>query len=238
MENDSIFLIDSENSNDELNIMHISTDPNQIILRSLDIQPLETNQTQKQRKVRVRSRSQSEKLSLGMFRDKNGFFPKKEYLRCKVIRAYKRAIRQAIEKKIPKNKLHEVIISNLESRKAWERFCEHCESDKEYFGEISKTEKGPKTDGKSKRVEESTSKSFNDTYCADFFRPPKVREFYQLFLGVVFSVPTCKILSKKFELSHCQKICIDCHRKWDILKKYLQKDMFVDLGLELEEVNF
>ncbi|OMJ95682.1 hypothetical protein SteCoe_933 [Stentor coeruleus] len=185
---------------------------------------------------RNRSRSRAELKTFDLFKDKNNRQPKKEYVRCGIVRAFKRGMREALEGKTPKSKLHQVIKQNPKSVAAWEVFKQECIDNRHTVFEISKTEEGPNTDGKSKRTKSSESNSYNDTFCKNFFESPLVLNLYQLYCKVVFSVKTCKDLRSKFAIipkKHDDKNCTNCERPWTLFRRYVTLSMLEDIGVQV-----
>ena len=218
-------------------------DPNKIIL-TIEAKLVESMGTNQQTNKKNRSRSRTELEVLPLFKDKNNRPPKKEYLRIKVIRAFKRAMRESLEYKMPFNKLHSVNTKKITSIDAWNAFANFCREHQEHIKNISKTESGPKTDGKTKkRGSLNLTKSHNDTFCKEFFEARLVRILYSKYLDTVFSDISCMILQKKFEYSphsasslSSRKACSEeCEEKWKLFESYLRNDMLKDIGLNQEE---
>lgn len=185
---------------------------------------------------RNRSRSRAELSTFELFKDKNNRQPKKEYVRCGIVRAFKRGMREALKNKTPKSKLHQVISNNSQSVNAWEDFKLECFNNRHSVFNLSKTEEGPNTDGKSKRIKMSASNSYNDAYCKKFFENALVQKLYQMYCSVVFSVKTCKVLRSKFAITpkkHDDKSCTNCERPWNLFEGYVTKSMLEDIGIQV-----
>lgn len=184
-------------------------------------------------------KSLSEIATLSLFFTKRKH-PKKEYLRCKVIRGHKRALRQAFANKIPIATIHKVNILEKSEREAWVKFKDHANLNKNQLFSRSKTENGPITDGVSKRnqqeiISSSIQKSFNDSFCRYYFTQVIIDSF-KLYIDVVFATFEAKNLEKRFEMKCCEENeekvhDSECIEKWETLKKYLIEDMLVDLGI-------
>lgn len=166
--------------------------------------------------------------------------PKKEYIRCKIIRGQKRAIRHSLHKKIPITTIHKVNKDNEDELQAWNEFAKHTNDNNEFFTEMSKTVNGPKTDGAAKRMNNpkepigaEVQKSFNDVFCAQYFNNCLVVENYKLYLDVIFSLMEPENLIKRFDFSCCKsenkKHFTDCNTKWSQLRDYLKEGMLIDL---------
>lgn len=159
--------------------------------------------------------------------------PKKEYLRCKMIRGHKRANRQ-IEKKIfPKRTLN---VYSAKAQSYWDQLTKCFNLHKSVLVEESKTEAGPKTDGKTKRNtgENNIPKSFNEKFCKRYFQPVQVRESYFYYTEYIFSEFEPDVLCKKFKLRCCRapEHSSECLNAWNLLKFYVQKIMLDNLDVE------
>ncbi|CAG9311373.1 unnamed protein product [Blepharisma stoltei] len=159
--------------------------------------------------------------------------PKKEYLRCKMIRGHKRVNRQ-IERGIkPKRTLN---VFSAKAKSYWDQLLKSFNQYKSILSQESKTEAGPKTDGKTKRKGEENDlpKSFNGKFCRKYFEPIEVRESYFYYTEYVFSEFDPDVLCKKFKLRCCRapQHSSECMNSWKLLKFYVQKIMFDNLGIE------
>ena len=166
------------------------------------------------------------------FFTKNLSPPKKEYLRCKVIRSHKRALRQITTSACP----IKIIIFNKENMKAsnlWERFCEIYSENKILLREISQADLNSMP-GREEiwKNHESAAKSFNSKFCKSYFSEMIVRESYHYFTELLFYDLNPEILRRKFDFSCCLKnIHSDsCVEAWRELKKYLQTEVLLDLN--------
>jgi hypothetical protein len=163
--------------------------------------------------------------------------PKKEYLRCKLIRGHKRAIRQIRLEVIPKATIHKFEIEDLKAYSIWILLKKLVLENQTIFSTLSKTEAGPLTDGRAKRLsgsEKSSSKSFNFNFCKDYFSIPIVRESFFHYINLIFVNFNPTILCKKFEFYCCrfELHSIECMEKWNELYKYITQDMIEELTLE------
>ena len=90
-------------------------------------------------------------------------------------------------------------------------------ANKRLFCEVSKTEAGPYTDGKSKRKKSRVriERSFNDAFCKNYFIHDIVRESFYLYTQLIFSEFDLPQLIEKFQFSCCQtkEHDIDCIEK-------------------------
>lgn len=170
-----------------------------------------------------------------MSKAKNAKSPKKEYLRCKLIRGHKRAIRQLTKGIIPSATLHKFDINNSKALSIWERMKKIYGENIQFFVDISKTEAGPKTDGKARRqvISESTQKSFNHKFCSDYFQHECVRESFYYYVLLIFAEFDAALLIEKFQFFCCKDDdhSIKCIDKWMMLKDYITIFMLVELNL-------
>ena len=191
---------------------------------------------------KTRSRSKFEKKTLSLFIDKNNHFPKKEYLRCQIIRGVKRAIRESkVQGKYPTKKLHAIDSKSLASKLAWEQFIDSVRENSDFVSKYSSTQSGPLTDGKSSRkTNQAESKSFNDRFCQHFFSEIIRTSIYSKYLILIFTPFDCKTLQRKFNFrpaGHISKSCSDdCNKRWNLLKEYISLKMIQDLGCYEPEV--
>lgn len=163
--------------------------------------------------------------------------PKKEYIRIKVIRGHKRAIRQLSTNKIPRKTLHGFLPFDESAESGWNGL-KHCYLKYSLaLNSSSLTEKGPITDGKSKRStqhELSSAKSFNNQFCKEYFTPMFVRETFYFYVELLFVGRSPEVLQNKFDMHCCShdEHLIGCELKWMRLKYYFNTVMLQELGLE------
>jgi hypothetical protein len=163
--------------------------------------------------------------------------PKKEYIRCKLIRGHKRAIRQIISDQLPKATIHRFDEENSKAFSLWLMLKQLYLTHQSEFESISKTESGPVTDGRSKRNEDSiksSEKSFNANFCKLYFQSKNVRESFGLYLDLVFSQFEPKALNERFEFYCCRNEIhsVECLEKWVSLMEYLKIEMLAEIGCE------
>lgn len=167
--------------------------------------------------------------------------PKKEYVRCKLIRGHKRAVRQIMAGQKPKTTIHKFNQEDGKSNSIWLLLSQLIERESPIFEDTSKTESGPITDGKSKRSLETSKdsqKSFNGTFCKNYFQHPYIRESFSIYIDLIFSNFDPEVLCEKFEFRCCRgnKHRIECLEKWNKLMNYLKLEMIEELGLLPNEV--
>lgn len=179
----------------------------------------------------------SDKKILSLFdscRKSSHLPPKKEYVRCKLIRGHKRAIRQIINNQIPKTTIHKFPETDAKAQSLWQILKQIYENHSNELDEISKTEAGPITDGKTKREDREakrTEKSFNSKFCEEYFSSSCVRESFSVYLELIFCQFDPSVLCERFEFCCCRakKHCVDCVEKWLVLKDYLKDDMIKEV---------
>lgn len=207
-------------------------------LHTLDIQPLCRRNTMVEvpqnnsKATKNRSLSAVERSLWPLFADKNNHPPRKEYVREKLIRGFKRAIRIGLEGKCPKSKITEVNLKVSQSKDAWNILKGSISADSSLFRIAGKTENGPNTDGKSKRKGKAKEQSYNDSFCKLFFRDQIILNAFMQFVELVFSERDCKILERKFEFRtvfHKANNCNHCEDTWLKLKSYISHQMIADL---------
>lgn len=158
---------------------------------------------------------------------------KKDYLREKVIRGFKRGIRQACEGKLPNaSDLNGFQPSDESSMEKWQTFCAFVRQ-RPMLNIIAQTEKGPKTDGKAfkKDSEEAEYDSFNSQFCKEFFRDPDTRASFDLYIRLLFHNEEENVLTAKFECQARSPIKAEREVAWRQLKSFLCVDVFCELGL-------
>ena len=163
--------------------------------------------------------------------------PKKEYLRCKLIRGHKRAIRQILSNIIPKTTIHKFAPTDVKAHSLWTLMIKIINKDCGLLSKISKTEEGPITDGRAKRSTESlalSEKSFNAAFCKAYFANSNVRESFFQYINLIFVDFEPKTLCKKFDFACCRKVkhSVECVEKWGELYRYITQDMIEELACE------
>ncbi|CAG9332021.1 unnamed protein product [Blepharisma stoltei] len=161
--------------------------------------------------------------------------PKKEYLRCKLIRGFKRAIRQIRKNVLPSKTLNRIRGNPYNALRVWQALAGCYEKYMTVLEPLSCTEKGPKTDGKlKKRIRgRYLEKSFNSTFCIEFFSHIGVRESFYYYVEFLFADLNPEVLCDKFDFMCCKGFhSPECVEKWLLIKKYMNCYMIQDLGLE------
>ena len=163
--------------------------------------------------------------------------PKKEYLRCKLVRGHKRAIRQILSNIIPKTTIHKFNSTDVKAHSLWTLMIKIINKDSSLFTNMSRTESGPITDGRAKRSAESmqnSEKSFNAAFCKVYFSNVNVRESFFQYINLIFVDFDPATLCKKFDFMCCRgnTHSVQCMEKWGELYRYITHDMIEELSCE------
>ncbi|OMJ79494.1 hypothetical protein SteCoe_20504 [Stentor coeruleus] len=138
--------------------------------------------------------------------------PRKEYIRCSVLRKMIKLIRSATKSKI-KIELHPIVIeilslitANIEESRIM------VEKNSLPFVE---------------NHENLEFKSYSDAFCKKFFSRPLAREIYKLYIEYLFIARTEDQRSKDLGIFCCDKTCNDhdCSAKWMKMKELLLKEV-------------
>ena len=166
-----------------------------------------------------------------------GNYPKKEYVRCKLIRGHKRAIRNAFLGKKAKKTINRINLKNKKQIAKLNEFSTHAYKNRFFLEEVSKPENGPKTDGISKKSLanfKGSEKSFNNNYCRKYFLNYLTRESFKLYCDVLFGGSSLNDLCDKFDFNCCSSKSNhndECYEKWKCLETYLKFDLMSELGI-------
>lgn len=161
--------------------------------------------------------------------------PKKEYFRCQHIRGLKKSIRQVAGKKPPKASIHRITTDAQKAR--WEALYEFYLANVPVLKAISDTAVGPVTDGKKKKQQlskpQADPKSYNNSYCKDFFSSPVVQTYNALYSDLVYSGDPAE-MCEKMKVSCCmgQHSC-ECGGVWQDIWEYARVGMLEELGLRV-----
>ena len=202
-----------------------------------DVEPLcqtDVSHLIKHPRRRIKSHLGSCCLSAFM-RSGNGKTPKKEYVRCKLIRGHKRALRQIKSGLIPSTTINKIDPTNAVEMEKWAELRADYQLSEENLSEIARTEQGPATDGVAKRAKSTDDKkperSFNNEYCRNYFGSIGVRRSFGIYCEVLFASGDLKMLGKKFQLDCCasKNHTELCKQKWEDFKVYLHTNMILEL---------
>mmetsp|Transcript_19465 Transcript_19465/g.19479 ORF Transcript_19465/g.19479 Transcript_19465/m.19479 type:complete len:227 (-) Transcript_19465:139-819(-) len=166
--------------------------------------------------------------------------PKKEYLRCRLIRGHKRLNRHINQKSLPIGLLNSYDSNDSSSIQLWTKLETCYFKNQEELDLISRTESGPKTDGISKRKGRARSleKSFNMSFCVRYFSSVAVLESFHYYIELIFLKLDPELLCRKFDFRCCSSTHQpECFEKWLILKHYIKVMMIEELGVSpLKEI--
>jgi hypothetical protein len=194
---------------------------------------------------------------LSSFYSKKGIYPKKEYLRARLIRGHKRALREAKSGLMAKHTINKLVCAH--QKLFWRKFLKFFDTHWIDLDDISKTDNDPiKNTNKNKKLNRTAGtnnvllitkndyKSFSNSFCINYFSNPVIIESFNLYLDYVFAATDPKSLSERFGFSCCPKNQGDhflCSEKWENLEKYIRIGLFglpaVDsLNTFIEESSF
>ncbi|CAG9324001.1 unnamed protein product [Blepharisma stoltei] len=200
-----------------------------------------TNEYKKTMAVDSALKFKLETLLLALFkRKKPNKPPKKEYIRCTLIRGHKRSIRQSFQGIYPSKGIHKFLLTDAKSYRIWNYLTQIClrdSRDSAIMMEKSSTVKGPKTDGKSKRQQikenDELKKSFNDDFCRSYFLEEVIKEHYYYYIKLLFAHFDCDILCEKFNFFCCEGRHTDiCTKKWELLNIFVSDLMLTDIKID------
>lgn len=161
---------------------------------------------------------------------------KKEYLRVEILRGFKRAIRFALDKRVPRKKIEGFKEKDKKSAVLWAKFRTFVRKH-QGLNSVAQTESGPCTEAKTKRtaagipVSDGSEKTFNDRYCRLFFAASEVCSAFLLFLEVVFAHKDDSSLTAKFRFAPTFPNQEDRSLVWERLQEYLRHGMLQELGI-------
>ena len=162
-------------------------------------------------------------------------FPKKEYIRCKLIRGHKRILRD-IQLKF--NSLD----SFLEAEESLSRrfylaslITSYLER-KELFEKIIPVDAGPVNVMMKKRNVDTDSlkRSFNADYCREYLDCQEAKKSYSVYIDYLFAELEYSALIKRFGFRCCTSAIHknNCIAKWILMKKYCCKLILEDIGVD------
>lgn len=184
--------------------------------------------------------------------------PKKEYVRVKLIRGHKRAIRKILLSKPedtikpPTTTINKIERNNHDQYEAWTIFVENTKSSYSELKEICPTNKGPLTDGKSFRKvnggnnignQDNQEKTFNNTFSKEYFSRPAILENFKFYVDYLFARQSSQSLKNKFKFYCCRtNNCKTCTDKWEKLHVFIKdfltsSPIFEDGYMDLDENN-
>jgi hypothetical protein len=161
-------------------------------------------------------------------------FPKKEYIRCKLIRGHKRILRDIQLKQDDFDSLLETENSEIRRHFLTILFNSFLEN-KDFFEKIIPVDAGPVNVMMKKRNVnmENLKRSFNADYCREYLEASETRESYWNYIEYIFSDLECSALVKRFGFRCCTSANHknNCVAKWVLMKKYCGKLILEDIGI-------
>ena len=147
--------------------------------------------------------------------------PKKEYLRCKLIRGCKKCIRYLTQGKNPQK----IVKFKKPSVKAKDVIHKMITFHQENLGVLTDFSK---TDTK---LSDQTFKSYNSNFCSNFFKNEAVRKLFRFYIKLIFLDTDVPKLQKEFNFTCCFKKdhSLECHEKWSHLKEYILHEMIQEV---------
>ncbi|CAG9316661.1 unnamed protein product [Blepharisma stoltei] len=161
--------------------------------------------------------------------------PKKEYLRCKLIRGHKKANRQIEKNIIPIKSFNSYNYHNPQSIALWNKLSEIYKNYSFILKDLSRTENTIIASKKKNKLKTpSLTKSFNACFCTEYFQRLEVRESFYYYVEYLFSDFEPNVLCRKFNFNCCksQKHNEICYEKWEKVKQYINNEMILELKLE------
>ncbi|OMJ84369.1 hypothetical protein SteCoe_14521 [Stentor coeruleus] len=183
------------------------------------------------RKVKAETKIRSQFISKGCRK-----FPKKEYIRCKLIRGHKRVLRQIMANETYVKDLIENTNYHSCKQVYWGLLVNTFLKYKNILSEIIPVEVGPVNEimkRKKMRIEH-LKRSFNAEFCQDYLEKIETRESYFYYVEFLFSDFDCEKLIKRFGFKCCNKEEHDssCSLKWLLLKNYCSSIVLEDIDIE------
>lgn len=203
------------------------------LLKSIDPDCFETKSSKilNSRKIKPETRIRSLFISKGYRK-----FPKKEYIRCKLIRGHKRILRQIMLKESSNQSLLEN--TNFPSNKLyyWTLIVNSFFQYREMFTEIIPVEVGPVNEimKRKKMKTDHLKRSFNAEFCKEYLAREETKQSYSYYVEFLFGDFNCDKLIKRFGFKCCinREHNIGCYMKWLLLKKYCSTIVLEDIQIQ------
>lgn len=149
--------------------------------------------------------------------------PKKEYLRLRLIRGFKRAISEiAAQRCISRKELHHPSSSGLEK---WIQFSDYIKSHSELTA-LVRMKKGPDRPCRMYKY-----RSHNNAFCKDFFMSEMVKKAFLLYLDVVFYQAEEEELERKLGFFAVSESRSERLQSWSALRTYLSTGLLEELSI-------
>ena len=201
-------------------------------LRSVDPICYENLQTinSNPRKIKAETKIRSQFISTG-FRK----FPKKEYIRCKLIRGHKRILREIMENEEYIKHVMETNDSQSCKQVYWSLLVNSFIKYKKILVELIPVVVGPVNEimKKKKMKIDHLKRSFNAEFCKEYMKRTETRESYHYYVEFIFSDMNCAKLIKKFGFKCCnnEDHNYSCIMKWLLLKKFCGQMILEELDI-------
>jgi hypothetical protein len=156
--------------------------------------------------------------------------PKKEYLRCKLIRSHKRANRKIKKGKFLYNCIKEM---SYKAKSNWQDLAQTYHRHPAALDAVARTVFEPVKFKARAKPSSETSRSFNTEFCQKYFANEAVRESFYYFVEYIFSDLNPNELAKVFGFTCCEEEehQVDCAYRWLLMKRYANQLIIEDLGL-------
>ena len=149
--------------------------------------------------------------------------PKKEYLRCSIIRSHKRMLQMLFKKRLTRRDKQRLATRTAIQVQAWEQF--RAASQSPLLGQVIKISPPGQTNGS-----KAQTRSFNNTYCRKYFETPAARKSYAAYVDYYFADATPADLSNKLNILCClSEHDASCLERWEAMKHYLQVALLAEL---------
>lgn len=183
------------------------------------------------RKVKIETKIRALFIGRGLRK-----YPKKEYIRCKLIRGHKRVLRTMIENHNTIDQLHEIDSASSSSKVYyWNLLLSSYLQYPKIFEEISPVEVGPvNKQMKKKNLDlNNIKRSFNKEFCQEYFSNPQIKESYHNYINYIFSDLDIESQIKYFGFKCCSSSSHteSCIFKWTILKRYCLNTILQDISI-------
>ena len=182
------------------------------------------------RKVKAETKIRSQFISKGCRK-----FPKKEYIRCKLIRGHKRILREIMGNEEYLKNIAETKDHSSCKQAYWSLLINSFLKYKKILVELIPVVVGPVNEimKKKKMRTDHLKKSFNGDFCREYLSKIETRESYFYYVEFLFSDMNCSKLIKKFGFKCCNNEDHDysCFLKWLLLKKFCSQMLLEELDI-------
>lgn len=189
-----------------------------------------TNKHSRGRKVRP------DTILLNKFRNTNkaARAPKKEYLRIRVIRGLKRAIRQVLDKQRSFTSMNSVEKDNPVAMYHWNLFKTAVKRNQNALQALAQPKLDTleaKSPPKYEEFQDSYS-CYNNAFCRDFLSNAAVQAVFGFYLNVLFADMQEEVLTSKFGFEAMADSALQRSWDWENLRQFLYKGMLEDLRIK------